>query len=985
MPQPELGIALLGPVNVTLAGEDVKSDLYAKPQALLAYLAMIGGSHPREVIAGMFWGDKTDARALHNLRVNLTQAENVIGKRFPRGRQTLAFDRQSNYWLDVEAFEAGWQRSRLPDGRFDVDELRQAVELYRGPFMDDISLPDAPTFEEWQYAQRGRLEEIAVTAFDRLIDHCIRQADYVDGLRFARRLLEITPWREEAHRQMMTLLANAGRFSDALAQYELCRTVLREELGVKPTPETERLIADIRALRARQKQPATPKLHLVAPGTQPPFLAPGKDLFFTGRTAELAELAQNIQDAERPYRLALVGMGGVGKTLLATHLAHAVRDAFPDGVLWANAADDPKRIAEVWANAYGYDFSSLPGLEERAAALRAVLAEKEALLALDDPQAAAKIRPLLPTQGRCVTLFTTRDADVARRLQAQIFQLAVLPTQDGYALLTRIVGAERVQAEAASAERICRLLENLPLALAIAGKHLDYRQRRSLADYAQRLAEERQRLNALQAADTAVRTSFAISWQALDDTQKWVFALLGVFNGRSFAENALAALAQINTYVAQDRLDDLTKLSLLNAEGRRRYRQHPLLADFAREQIRPSDPAFRLMAEHYLEVAQKFAQEYAVLGQEWDNLAAGIETAHKLMLWPTVLGYTAALREAWFARGRYSEALSAYEFALRAALALEDDAAYGRTLLHLSHACLELNQYAAAEKHLRQAYDVFSDLGQADGVADTLHELARLALEQNRFEDAQQALERSQSIYAELGRQQGLARSLYRLARSHYRQGKPQDALRECERALEVLREIKPQTPPVQRDMIPTLRLLSQCHSVLHQPEPAATYIRQAADLARELEELGELAAVLNSQAILERKQNNLAGAREHAEQALSLNQKMGLRNSQALTLRELSRIYFELDQCDLAFEYGKQSLVLAEDLGDAFLIALNKIHLGDVHHTTGATEIAHKFWRAAEEIAQGLQQGPLLKALNKRLSNLDENGDASGEAEASS
>jgi DNA-binding SARP family transcriptional activator len=169
MPQPELGIALLGPVNVTLAGEDVKSDLYAKPQALLAYLAMSGGSHTREVIAGMFWGDKTDARALHNLRVNLTQAENVIGKRFPRGRQTLAFDRQSNYWLDVEAFEAGWQRSRLPDGRFDVDELRQAVELYRGPFMDDISLPDAPTFEEWQYAQRGRLEEIAVTAFDRLI------------------------------------------------------------------------------------------------------------------------------------------------------------------------------------------------------------------------------------------------------------------------------------------------------------------------------------------------------------------------------------------------------------------------------------------------------------------------------------------------------------------------------------------------------------------------------------------------------------------------------------------------------------------------------------------------------------------------------------------------------------------------------------------------------------------------------------------------
>ncbi|MCB0110975.1 MAG: hypothetical protein KDE53_33875, partial [Caldilineaceae bacterium] len=90
------------------------------------------------------------------------------------------------------------------------------------------------------------------------------------------------------------------------------------------------------------------------------------------------------------------GMAGVGKTTLVAQLARLLREHFRDGVLWAYTADsEPLDILGSWAQALGYDFSSLSDVENRAAALRGVLVDKEVLLLLDDVRSVARVRPLL--------------------------------------------------------------------------------------------------------------------------------------------------------------------------------------------------------------------------------------------------------------------------------------------------------------------------------------------------------------------------------------------------------------------------------------------------------------------------------------------------------------------------------------------------------------------------------------------------------------
>jgi DNA-binding SARP family transcriptional activator len=358
-----LRLRLLGGLHAEWDGKPVVLESN-KNAALLVYLAVTRAPQTRAKLAGLFWCDWDEAQARHYLSRALWD----IARRIPTQPpvliptpQTVAFNPQSPHWIDVEEFE------RIADlSRAALSNLQSAIALCRGDFLDGVFLNDCPEFETWMTTQRARLRELAIDALTRLLADSIAQgrAGYPAGIAYARRLLDLEPWHEESHRQLMLLLARTGQRSAALAQYETCRRALTNELKVTPSPETTRLYERIRAAEAA---PA-PRL--------PPQPTP-----FLGRERELAEIARLL--AHPSCRLlTLVGPGGVGKTRLALEAAAQSATEFLHGVHWVplGAVSSPEFLLSAIADSIKF---TCPGRQDAKVQLLECLREKEMLLLLD--------------------------------------------------------------------------------------------------------------------------------------------------------------------------------------------------------------------------------------------------------------------------------------------------------------------------------------------------------------------------------------------------------------------------------------------------------------------------------------------------------------------------------------------------------------------------------------------------------------------------
>jgi len=249
-----LSVSLLGPFQVTLDGAPVTAFESDKVRALLAYLA-VEADRPqsRDKLAGLLWPNRTDRDARSNLRYALSNLRKAIGDRptvdargtappFLRvSRQTIQFNGDSGSWVDVTAFA-----NLLESPTQTVRELEGAVDLYRGEFLEGFSLGDSVPFEEWVLFKREYMCRRLLYALHRLAATYERHGEYERALPYAWRQVELEPWQEKTHRQLMRLLALNGQRGAALVQYEACRRALAEELDVEPAPETTRLYAQIR-------------------------------------------------------------------------------------------------------------------------------------------------------------------------------------------------------------------------------------------------------------------------------------------------------------------------------------------------------------------------------------------------------------------------------------------------------------------------------------------------------------------------------------------------------------------------------------------------------------------------------------------------------------------------------------------------------------------------------------------------------------------
>ncbi|MCP4534194.1 MAG: SARP family transcriptional regulator, partial [Delftia sp.] len=257
----------------------------------------------------------------------------------------------SDYWLDVTAFSAALAASqehrhrRLEACRSCTRKLAEAVEMYRGDFLAGFSLPSAP-FEEWLLVQRERLHRQALEALGCLAAYHERRGEWGQAARYARRQVELEPWRESAQRGLMRALALSGERTTALAQYEVCRQALAEELGVEPEDETTALYERIR------EGGELASLSPLPPCNLPTFLTP-----FVGREAVLAEIEERLADPDCRL-LSLIGPGGSGKTRLAVEAGAAQAAAFEHGVFFARLSPlaSVEAIVPTVARALGFSF-----------------------------------------------------------------------------------------------------------------------------------------------------------------------------------------------------------------------------------------------------------------------------------------------------------------------------------------------------------------------------------------------------------------------------------------------------------------------------------------------------------------------------------------------------------------------------------------------------------------------------------------------------
>lgn len=326
-------IHLFGKLKVTLDGKDLNTFESVKVRALLAYLATeSGGSHPREKLAGLLWPDWPQKSAMSNLRYALADLRKNIGDRQADRpfllitRETIQFNLESDCWLDLVEFERQITCS-------DEEMLQSAMLLYRGPFLDGFTSGDSIFFDEWLALKREWLNRQALGILHDLADAHEERCEYDLALPFAWKQVEIDPWLEEAHQQLMRLLALNGQRSTALAQYEVCRKALKKELDVEPSLATKELLEAIRTekleglagLRAERHAPQV-DLH-PEPGELPfkglqYFDTPDAALFF-GREDLTARLVGHLREmaeaSQAPLRedfgfLAVVGASGSGKS-----------------------------------------------------------------------------------------------------------------------------------------------------------------------------------------------------------------------------------------------------------------------------------------------------------------------------------------------------------------------------------------------------------------------------------------------------------------------------------------------------------------------------------------------------------------------------------------------------------------------------------------------------------------------------------------------
>lgn len=936
-------IRVLGPLTVVDEAGTEGTVPAGRQRVLLSALALRPNQIvPVDELVELIWDGHPPAGAERTVRVYVVRLRRVLAPSIA----TRIVTRAPGYLLDAEQGEvdaaeferlskAGGDALRHCDWSIASDLLSTALSLWRG-----APLVDVPS-DTLRGRELPRWEHMRLHALEGRVDADLylgRQHTLVGELRAQ---IAEHPLREHLHGQLMQALMLCGDQVGALDVYRGVRDRLADELGIDPGSELrelhERILAGHAAPAGRPPDKPAPSV----PHQLPPAVA-----HFIGRSEELATLSASLDDTPTVVISAIGGTAGVGKTALAVQWAHAVADRFPDGQLYVNLGGydsaQPVTAAAALAGflrALGVAGSEIPAeARERAALYRSLLAGRRMLVLADNAREVTQVRPLLPGTPGCAVLVTSRDAlrGLVARDGARRVDLDLLPHSDAVRVLRTLIGP-RADAEPDAVARLADQCARLPLALRVAAERAVTQPGTPLASLVADLADQRRRLDLLEAggdADTAVRAVFSWSYRHLDEETARAFRLVGRHPGLDLDVHDCAALLACPATAAARLLDALGQAHLVHSDGRGRHTQHDLLRAYARDITGHDDDSAALprLADHYLRTASAamdilFPAERhrrpeveaaagdvvtdAPSAQTWldaqrANLVAVAVAApeHTMRLASVAYRYLDV-------GGHYHEATSLYGAARDVAVRAADRAGQAQAQSYLGTIDWRQGRYEQAAEQLRQALELFRAIGDRSGEARVLTNLGAIDWHQGRYEPAAAALWQAFELFRSTGDRSGEARVLGNLGLLDLQQAEYERAADRYTQAIAVFRDTDDRTGEAWAlcNLAYTDAQLDHLTRAVEHLQIALTIFRETSDRSGEANALNELGEVLFTQ-------GNVDQARAAHTEAIELAGQIGDQNQLAHAHDHLGRVHRALGDHDQASHHWQQALALFETIG---------------------------------------------------------------------
>ncbi|NKE57913.1 tetratricopeptide repeat protein [Lentzea sp. PSKA42] len=894
---------VLGPLEVLLDGEPVPVPA-GRGRVLLATLLLRANEFVSvdELVERVWDGEPPAADRAHK-----TLQTVVMRLRQSLGEANCVRTSSRGYSAEVEPEQLDLTRFRALTA---LGERRAALELWRGPVLGNVAS------ESLHREDVPQLVEEHVVALERRIDEDLARVTDV-LVPELRSLVRQHPLRETFWAQLMLALHRAGQQAEALTVYQEIRTRLADELGVDPGQRLREAHEQV----LRGEAPASSVVPRQLPPAHPHFV---------GREHELARLTEmlRIRPGEPVLISAINGIGGVGKTALALRWAHQVADRFPDGQLYANLRGfdtraeplDPVSVTRDFLLALGVPTKEIPASDDAVIAMyRSVLAQRRALVVLDNARDVDQVRPLLPGGAANLVLITSRNrlSGLVAREGAQPVALDVLDQQGAVDLLTERIGAARVAAEPDAVSRLVKRCAGLPLALGIVAARAAYGD--SLTALADELEQER--LDALDIDDpmTGIRGVFSWSLRSVSEPAARVFVLLGLHPGPDFSIAAAASLAALSPAEARRALNELVACSLVGAANTGRFALHDLLRDYVQERAAelPDEqrlPARQRMFDHYvhmtwaacvpLEGAIRWPElpppaEFAVVEPiaDVDASYGWYEPEHQVLL-----GVFAQLEAVGADDVLWTYAYSLHNYLLRSsrlgeaadiearglAAAQREGSVFGQSRLNraLAGAYMAARDLVKAEFHMGEGLRCDEELGDENGVSNVSRGLAFLCELQGKHDEGLAVLRRIHPMAVNLKTKFEKASYLSAYGRAHHLVGDNERALELCLDAQALYVELNRPAGDVSRSM--NHETLADIYTALGRHADAIENCQASVRMLRAIRDIHNLADVLVQLSKAQIAAGDPDAARESLDEALSLCERMEAGNANSQRVREL-------------------------------------------------------------------------------------------------
>ncbi|WP_445402429.1 AfsR/SARP family transcriptional regulator [Streptomyces sp. LE64] len=788
----EFEIRLSGSVEVRAGA--LHSDVGpTKTRLALAALAWDAGrTVSMDTLVHRVWDDRPPAKvreALHSHVSRIRKSLSIAGDARPR-----VVNRGNAYVLQVDPDRVDLrcytncvgQARVLRDSDDEESALRlldRADTFWRGE-------PLAGIPGSWAEHLRALLAETTLSAAVTRAGILLAAGRYSEVVALLGPFSEVHPTDEAVAVKLAVALYGGNRTAEAARLLHRTRQHVARDSGLEAGRRVHRIqqgilsgtpaVTLVRAVVGRGEAPSAPVRK--APDNLP------RDVPWAGRRDELHRLASAVCEGDGAGAVVTVeaidGLGGVGKTALAVHLAHQLRDRFPDGRLLLHLGGrgpdrtppSAARVLTELLRLLGENGNALPReLGELVERWRTVARDRHMLVILDDAAGSEQVRPLLPGASPTVVVVTSR-----RRLPGlpgvRPLSLDVLPPEDAVSLFRQRLGP-RGGVRSEDVAQIVEVCGRIPLGVEIAASRLLSRPSWTSGDLLRQLCVGGRRLVHLRDGERSLAHVFALSYRALDTQQQFAFRCVGLHAGVEFDAPSVAALTGSTVAESEQTLEELLSYHLVSEPVPHRFTMHDLLRDYARSLVEaeddpPEQVAGQRMLEYYLrtaDAADRLAYPFR-LRTALDGAGPSVTAcphvvdARSAENWLTV--ESANLLDALDALARQGDerrlALGVHALAgfldvrghstaaeplLRRAVAhwrgAGDGAATARALLDLCVIHTHTSRYTEAIATAQEAVDTARSLGDADVESEGLHQLSISLWETGQYQQAQVLQRRS--------------------------------------------------------------------------------------------------------------------------------------------------------------------------------------------------------------------------------------------------